>query len=92
MDVGITLKKLIAIEGVTITQLGERSGIAASRVSLYARNLQIPRIKIFIRMLDALGYELLIMNDEGKLLRCSGFGSVVKYIIYQKKHAYFTSR
>ena len=84
MDVGITLKKLIAIEGVTITQLGERSGIAASRVSLYARNLQIPRIKILIRKLDSLGYEILVMNDEGKLLRCSGFGSVVKYIIYHK--------
>ena len=85
MDVGRIISMLLEREGITGTRLSEISGVAQNMISDYKRNVKNPRFRTFVKIINAIGYELLVKDARGKLLRCNDFGVIVEYILIHEE-------
>lgn len=88
MDVGHIISILLEREAMTGTQLSEISGVAQNMISDYKRNATNPRFASFVKIVNAIGYEVLMKDVRGKIVRCYDFGTIVEYILAYEQLKY----
>ncbi len=62
-SIGEILKSIRQAKGLTLKQLGEKTGITPSAISKYEGGKRKPTMEAFFKLLEALGADLYIMHD-----------------------------
>lgn len=66
MSAGKTIKMLREKHGLTQGQLAIKSYVSQSRISIYEMERTDPNVETFEKILNALGYELVVRKRKGE--------------------------
>ena len=66
MSAGSTIKMLRNREGISQFELSLESGVTQGMISLYETGKSDPRVAVFEKLLNAMGYELVVRKKRSE--------------------------